>query len=70
MDAEQIRTAYGAWLGGLLGGMADPKTYPKFEDVIGGGESESESGQADEADDTGDANGNAGAKLWIMFLNS
>lgn len=54
-----------AWLGGLLGGSADPKTYPPLSDLIGE-EPEPES-EPDAPPDEEAAH--VGAKLWIMFLN-
>ena len=69
-EVEERRTAFGAWLGGLLGGMADPKTYPKFDDLIGPS-SDAELGPEPETTSEPDPEAETvGAKLWIMYLNS
>jgi hypothetical protein len=68
-EADERRTAFGAWLGGLLGGMSDPKTYPKFEELIPPPDEAAET--APEPDGKPEPEAEAvGAKLWIMYLNS
>ncbi|MBH9537528.1 hypothetical protein [Novosphingopyxis sp. YJ-S2-01] len=56
------RMITGAWLAGRLGGMADPKTYPTLESLLGDmPEPEPEELEPEER--------HVGAKLWVMLLN-
>ncbi len=64
VEGDRKRTILGSWLGGLLGGMVDPKTYPSLVSLIGEDEVPE---VVDEEPDPEAAH--AGAKLWIMFLN-
>lgn len=51
-----------AWLTGLLGGMADPKTYPKLETLIG------KEKKTERTADPAEASNNA--RLWGMALRA
>lgn len=61
-DVERKRTMMGAWLGGLLGGMADPKTYPALSTIL---DDEPEP----EPEELDSEAAHVGAKLWVMWLN-
>lgn len=67
IETDRKHAVLGAWLGGLLGGMVDPKTYPDLSSLLGeDDEAESEGVGAEDLDPEA---AHAGAKLWIMFLN-
>lgn len=51
-----------AWLGGLLSGNVDPKTYPKIETLLG------EERVEPEANDPAEASNNA--RMWGVWLQS
>lgn len=51
----------GVWLNGRLSGMADPKTYPSLQELLGD--------EREEEVDPEPGTEHAGAKLWIMYLN-
>lgn len=52
----------GAWLGGLLGGMADPKTYPALSAIL-------DDAPEPEPEEVDPETAHVGAKLWVMWLN-
>jgi hypothetical protein len=49
----------GAWLGGQLGGMADPRTYPSLESLLG-------EDKPKKKPEPGEASANA--KAWGVWL--
>lgn len=51
----------GVWLNGRLSGMADPKTYPTLNEILG------DEAEPDAEPEPGSEH--AGAKLWLMYLN-
>jgi len=48
-----------AWLGGLLGGNADPKTYPKLDDLL---EPKAETSETDDP--------RSNARMWGVWLRA